>query len=86
MSSRIPAGLIVERTAEEEGVIVVSARAAADERACPLCARSSSRVHSRHVRTVADLPCAGKPVELRRAFPSKRSCAAPVTAANSCAR
>jgi transposase len=65
LSSLIPAGLIVERTAEEEGVIVVLARAAADERACPLCERSSSRVHSRYVRTVADLPCAGKRVELR---------------------
>ena len=65
LSSLIPAGLMVERIADEEGVIVVSARAAADERACPLCGRSSSRVHSRYVRTVADLPCGGKMVELR---------------------
>jgi len=65
LSSLIPAGLIVERTAEEEGVIVVWACSGADERACPLCGRSSSRVHSRYVRTVADLPCAGKQVELR---------------------
>jgi hypothetical protein len=46
LSSLIPAGLIVERTAEEEGVLLVSARAAADERACPLCGRASRRVHS----------------------------------------
>jgi zinc-finger of transposase IS204/IS1001/IS1096/IS1165 len=65
LSSLIPAGLIVERTAEEEGVMVVSARAATDERACPLCEQSSRHVHSRYVRTVADLPCAGKRVELR---------------------
>jgi transposase len=65
LSSLIPAGLIVESTAEDGGVIVVSARAKAEERACPLCGRSSSRVHSRYVRTVADLPCAGKQVELR---------------------
>lgn len=65
LSSLIPVGLIVERAAEEEGVIVVSARAAAHERACPLCGRSLSRVHSRYVRTVADLPCGGKRVELR---------------------
>lgn len=46
-------------------MIVVSARAKAEERACPLCGRSSSRVHSRYVRTDADLPCAGKQVGLR---------------------
>lgn len=65
LSSLIPAGLIVESVAEEEGVIVVSARAGSAERACPLCGRLSSRVHSRYVRTAADLPYAGKRVELR---------------------
>lgn len=65
LSSLVPASLIVESTAEEEGVIVVSARAGATWRACPLCGRSSSRVHSRYVRTVADLPCAGRQVELQ---------------------
>jgi hypothetical protein len=44
-------------TAEDEGVIVVSARAEVDRRACPLCGKSSNRIHSRYVRTVADLPC-----------------------------
>lgn len=34
LSSLIPAGLIVERMAEEEGVIVVSVRAASSERNC----------------------------------------------------
>lgn len=65
LSSLIPAGLIVESMAEEEGVIVVSARAGADERACPLCGRLSNRIHSRYIRTAADLPYAGKRVELR---------------------
>lgn len=65
LSSLIPAGLVVERTAEEEGVIVVAARAAASERGCPLCGRLSRRVHSRYVRTVSDLPFAGKRVDLR---------------------
>ena len=44
---------------------MVSARAGATERACPLCGRLSSRVHSRYVRTVGDLPYAGRRVELR---------------------
>ena len=65
LSSLIPAGLIVESVAEKEGVIVVLARAGASERACPLCGRLSSRIHSRYVRTASDLPYAGKRVELR---------------------
>ena len=63
--SLIPAGLTVESTAEDERVIVVSARARAQERACPLCERNSSRVHSSYISTASDLPCAGKKVELR---------------------
>ncbi|WP_332305835.1 ISL3 family transposase [Rhizobium sp. GR12] len=65
LSSLIPAGLIVERSDESNGVIIVSARAAANRRACPLCNRMSDRVHSRYVRIIADLPCAGTKVQLR---------------------
>jgi transposase len=65
LSSLIPAGLIVERSDESNGVIIVSARAAADRRSCPLCNRMSDRVHSRYGRIIADLPCAGTKVQLR---------------------
>jgi len=65
LSSLIPAGLIVERSDESDGVITVSARAATDQRSCPLCNRISDRIHSRYVRIIADLPCAGTKVQLR---------------------
>lgn len=65
LSSLIPAGLIVESTAEDEDVIVISARAGVKERVYPLCGKASSRVHSQYVRGVSDLPCAGKKIELR---------------------
>lgn len=65
LSSLIPAGLVVESAAEEEGNIVVAARSAADRRQCPLCGHFSGRVHSRYVRTIADLPCAGRKVRRR---------------------
>ena len=39
--------------------------------ACPLCQQPSERVHGRYVRTVADLPCAGRRVILRL---SNRTC------------
>jgi len=35
LSSLIPAGLIVERSDESDGAIIVSARAATDRRSCP---------------------------------------------------
>jgi transposase len=65
LSSLIPAGLIVDEIAESETVIVVCARSKASERACPRCGMLSSRIHSRYVRRAADLPCAGKKVEVR---------------------
>src|ERR1700761_6370852 len=65
LSALIPAGLIVDEIGESETVIVVCARSKASERACPRCGMLSSRVHSRYVRTAADLPCTGKKVELR---------------------
>jgi transposase len=65
LSSLAPSGLIVEGIAESEGAVLVSARARARASACPLCGTPSSRVHSRYVRTVSDLPCAGRRVGLR---------------------
>jgi transposase len=64
LSSLVPAGLVVERIAKKEGSIVVTARARAQAKPCPLCGRASRRVHSRYVRTVLDLPCAGRKAEL----------------------
>lgn len=64
LSSLIPAGLIVDDIANSETVIVVSARSKTKEHTCPRCGTLSSRVHSRYVRTAADLPCTGKKVEL----------------------
>ena len=46
-------------------MIVVSARAEINRRACPLCGKPSNRIHSRYDRQVADLPCAGKQIRLR---------------------
>jgi transposase len=65
LSSLIPDGLIIDGSVERDGGIVVSVRAKADEQACPQCGKLSSRIHSRYVRTAADLPFAGKKVALR---------------------
>ncbi|WP_245440453.1 hypothetical protein [Neorhizobium sp. T25_13] len=65
LSSLIPAGLIVERSDESDGVIIVLARAATGRRSSSLCKRVSDRIDSRSVRIIADLPCAGTKVQLR---------------------
>jgi transposase len=57
--------LIIKSSAEREGGIIVSVRAKADEQACPRCGTLSGRIHRRYVRTAADLPFAGKQVELQ---------------------
>lgn len=65
LPSLIPAGLAVESIAESNDKITVMAHSATQEKACPLCGRCSRRIHSRYVRTVSDLPSAGKRVELQ---------------------
>ena len=51
-------------TAEPDGLTLV--RAARREAVpCPTCGRLTNRVHSRYIRTVADLPWSGWPVRLR---------------------
>jgi len=49
-------------TAQEITAVVETSTA---RTACPLCGRSSSRVHSRYVRSVADVPWQGVPFRLR---------------------
>lgn len=49
----------------EAQLIMIWVTATATEAACPLCQRPSSRVHSRYLRRVADLPWVGWSVQLR---------------------
>lgn len=44
--------------------VVVQVVATALYSLCPLCKESATRVHSQYTRRVADLPCAGQPVQL----------------------
>ena len=65
LSDLIPPELAVESVSEDADAIIVSARAIASARPCPQCGTASGRIHSRYVRTVLDLPCSGRKVELR---------------------
>lgn len=57
-------GLVVERieyTATMLTVVVASTSLVA---CCPLCQEPSGHLHSHYQRTVADLPCGGRQVQL----------------------
>lgn len=60
----IPPELAVETVTEEAGTISVTARATLPHKACPRCGGVSSRIHSRYGRTISDLPCSGRRVEV----------------------
>lgn len=61
----IPSEFVAETMSEGSGVIIVTTRAISPSGCCPRCGTASSRVHSRYRRTVSDLPCCGRRVELR---------------------
>lgn len=58
------AGLVVESIALDGDRVRVSARSSAVSASCPCCGRASRRVHSRHLRRLADLPAHGRRVEM----------------------
>ena len=65
LSDLISSELVVETATEETDTIIVIARAVARIRSCPRCGMASTRVYSRNLLTVCDLPCCGRRVELR---------------------
>ena len=64
-SRLVPAGLEFGHLRVEPGLLVVHASTGHAPAECPCCGRGCPRVHSRYVRTVADLPWHGVAVRLR---------------------
>ncbi|MEN3237977.1 MULTISPECIES: ISL3 family transposase [Methylobacterium] len=58
----IPAGLVVEQVDLEPDRIIISTHPRATAAACPGCGETSTRLHSRYARTLADLPRQGRRV------------------------
>ena len=65
ISSLVPIGLVFDGVSDSMDSLILAVRSEAAEARCPLCATASSRIHSRYVRHVADLPSAGRKVRLR---------------------
>jgi transposase len=59
------ARLALQRVRIDGEAITLAVQVIASTSQCPRCGQPSTRVHSRYVRTLADLPCQGKAVHIR---------------------
>ncbi|MBO0784336.1 MAG: ISL3 family transposase, partial [Ktedonobacteraceae bacterium] len=73
-----PNGLLLEAVSWEKDTLLLHLRSSQAEGTCPGCHQVSVRVHSRYMRTLADLPCQAQMVRLRlqvrRFFCDKVTC------------
>ncbi len=66
-SALVPTGLVLDDVRVGSASTEITARSGATEAACPDCGAVAHRVHSRYVRTAADLPLGGRVVRLQLA-------------------
>ena len=64
LSDLIPSELNVDEVRDIGDAIIVAAYGRSQDCICPHCGTTSRRVHSRYPRMIADLPCAGRRIEL----------------------
>lgn len=64
-SCAVPDQLRVEKLASDEYGITIRASTTGLAADCPVCGRTSRRIHGCYERTLADLPLGGVPVRLR---------------------
>ncbi|MGW4567831.1 transposase family protein [Streptomyces sp. NPDC004561] len=71
-------GVVIENVISDGELVVVRARTAAEQAACPACGTASARVHSRYVRRLADSAVGGRPalieLQVRRFRCSQQGC------------
>ena len=60
----IPCGFIVDNVISDGEATLITVHPTIPVGACPGCGTRSKRIHSRYRRRLADLPLAGKPVQL----------------------
>ncbi len=61
----LPVDVVVEDLLLENQVLTLVLASTQPTRCCPVCSQPSSRLHSRYMRTLADLPCQGRQVRLQ---------------------
>src|SRR3989440_4053113 len=57
---------VIDQVETSEAVVRLSAHARACSALCPSCGQPSTRVHSHYVRTLWDLACSGRAVQVQR--------------------
>jgi transposase len=62
---QLPEGMQIEQIQITEHGLVIEVAATPSTSCCPLCSEASSSVHCHSRRIVRDVPCAGRPVQLR---------------------
>lgn len=60
----LPEGMFIDQIQEAEASLTITVIATYPTACCPLCLEPSSSVHSHYRRTVADVPCGGRQVQL----------------------
>ena len=60
----LPEGMRIEQIQITENGLVIQVVATAPTSCCPLCAQPSSSLHCHYRRTLRDVPCAGRRVQL----------------------
>ena len=61
----LPKQLAVTDVQMSEDALTITALSTQTSPSCPLCGKSSTRIHSYYLRRVADLPCGGRQVRLQ---------------------
>jgi transposase len=62
---QLPEGMQIEQMQITEKGLVIEVAATTSTSCCPECSESSSSVHCHYRRILRDVPCAGRPVQLR---------------------
>jgi hypothetical protein len=60
----LPEGMFIDQIQEAEASLTITVIATYPTACCPLCVELSSSIHSHYRRTVADVPCGGRQVQL----------------------
>ena len=60
----LPEGIVVEQIHITENGLMIGVVATAPTSCCPLCSQLSSSIHWNSRRTLRDVPCAGRRVQL----------------------
>lgn len=66
-SQLAPKGFVVDQTIVDADKVCLEVHSRVKSSICPACGTPSEQVHSRYLRTIADLPVAGRRVEIKLA-------------------